>query len=899
MFRSGPPRIRQVPNPVTEPVAAPNTPHFAAALGGRYAIERELGSGGMAVVYLAHDVRHDRKVALKVLRPDVAAAVGAERFLAEIKTTAYLQHPHIVPLHDSGEADGVVFYVMPFVEGEGLRDRLKREGQLPVADALRIATQVAAALDYAHRHGVVHRDIKPDNILLHDDSAVVADFGIALAVQSAGTRFTQTGLSVGTPQYMAPEQATGERAVDGRADIYALAAVLYEMLMGEPPFTGPSIQAIVARTLGEEPRSLTAQRRAVPPAVDRAVLRALEKLPADRFSTAGEFSHALNAAADAAVRPQRTEPAASWRIAAFVLAGVSTLLLAAFAWAVAHAGPSALPLVTSRIAPSPDAPSELHDIALSPDGRTLAYVSSAAVDGGRIWLRNMSDARTRVLAGTDGARLPFWAPDGSGIGFFASRELRVVSLASGTVRTLAAAPYPAGGAWSGNGTIVYSPAFRNLWKVPAAGGAPTRAMKPGGGDDSTEGSRDPRFLPDGHRFLYWRSGTDDALVGDLRTGIAHKFADSLTTPTYAAPGYLLYFRPGDAGSLEQPAPLIAQRFDVSRLALVGEPTVLVPRIERPDQVPVVTASLDFLAVREPPPQAGAAPGAHGTIYWLDRKTGRRSDPLKGTGSAWVFRESHDGRRLAVAGPGLSIYDIARDVAVRHPVKIPIGGWPQAWSPDDKFIAVNAGPRIMIVSADASAPERSFDHGGTWIDPMDWSPDGELYFVAEPTATQSHDELWRRNLLTGAEQKLPTGTGDVMSARLSPDWRWIAYESDETGGREIYLIPAQGVATPIRVSKAGGGSPRWRADGKELFWIGADGRIMAAPTSLGAQASVGEAARVADAVVHPEPMGIDPYLDTRFEPSPAGDRFLVQTPLGAGTHELTLIQGWQRLMTTGH
>src|ERR1043166_3567150 len=236
---------------------------FSTALASRYRIERELGAGGMALVYLAHDLRHDRRVALKVLKPELAAAIGAERFLQEIKTTANLQHPHIVPLHDSGEVEGVVYYVMAFIEGEGLRDRLQRETQLPIADALRIAGHVASALDYAHRHSVIHRDIKPENILLHDGTAVVADFGISLAVQSAGgQRLTQTGLSLGTPQYMAPEQAMGERNLDGRVDIYALGAVLYEMLIGEAPFTGPTVQAVVARTLSEQPRSLTVQRRA-------------------------------------------------------------------------------------------------------------------------------------------------------------------------------------------------------------------------------------------------------------------------------------------------------------------------------------------------------------------------------------------------------------------------------------------------------------------------------------------------------------------------------------------------------------------------------------------------------------------------------------------------------------
>ncbi|MEO6923817.1 MAG: serine/threonine-protein kinase, partial [Bryocella sp.] len=267
---------------------------LASSLAGRYTIEREIGAGGMATVYLAHDTKHDRDVAVKVLHPDLGAALGADRFLSEIRTTARLQHPHILPLLDSGDADGLLYYVMPLVTGETLRARLDRERQLPVPDAILIAREVADALSYAHGHNVIHRDIKPENILLQDGHALVADFGIALAVQTAGgARMTQTGLSLGTPQYMSPEQAMGEKNIDARSDIYALGAVTYETLVGEPPFTGPSVQAIVARLVTEEPRPISAQRKAVPPYVDDAVMHALEKLPADRFATSAQFAEAL------------------------------------------------------------------------------------------------------------------------------------------------------------------------------------------------------------------------------------------------------------------------------------------------------------------------------------------------------------------------------------------------------------------------------------------------------------------------------------------------------------------------------------------------------------------------------------------------------------------------------
>ena len=252
--------------------------HLSAALVGRYRIERELGAGGMATVWLAHDLKHHRKVAIKVLHPHLAAVVGAERFLKEIQTTAHLQHPHILPLFDSGEADGLLFYVMPLVEGESLGHRLEREKRLPIGDAVPIASEVASALDYAHRHGVIHRDIKPENILLHEGRALVADFGIALAPTAGGSRLTETGISMGTPPYMSPEQALGERQLDARSDVYAVGAMLYEMLTGAPPFTGPSAQAIVAKVIIEKPVPPSRLRRETPAHVDETVLTALRRI---------------------------------------------------------------------------------------------------------------------------------------------------------------------------------------------------------------------------------------------------------------------------------------------------------------------------------------------------------------------------------------------------------------------------------------------------------------------------------------------------------------------------------------------------------------------------------------------------------------------------------------------
>ena len=383
---------------------------LSAELVGRYIVEREVGSGGMASVYLAQDVRHERRVALKVLRAELAAVIGAERFLTEIRTTAKLQHPGVLPLFDSGVAAGQLFYVMPFVDGESLRHRLDRERQLPVADAVRIAAEVGDALAYAHERGVIHRDIKPENILLQSGRPVVADFGIALAVQEAGgNRLTQTGLSLGTPQYMSPEQAAGERGVDGRADQYALAAVLYEMLAGEPPFTAPTTQSLIAKVMTEEARELGLVRKSVPEHVAAAVHRALEKVPADRFTTTREFVSALTS--ESVAHGARRQPGTKSRgpDRRMLIAAGMLVAGAAIGAAVDRAArPRATNPVAAPIAFAMDADSGQryafvccgNIFALSPDGQRLAFQAADSDSVVRVHVREMDALGSRSFRGT-------------------------------------------------------------------------------------------------------------------------------------------------------------------------------------------------------------------------------------------------------------------------------------------------------------------------------------------------------------------------------------------------------------------------------------------------------------------------------------------------------------------
>ncbi|HEX9166159.1 MAG TPA: serine/threonine-protein kinase, partial [Gemmatimonadales bacterium] len=400
---------------------------LAQALADRYRLERELGAGGMATVYLAHDLRHQRQVALKVLKPELAAVIGGERFLHEIRTTANLQHPHILPLFDSGTVEGTVFYVMPYVEGESLRDRLAREKQLPIPDAVRIAREVAAALDYAHRHGVIHRDIKPENILLPDGQALVADFGIALAASSAGgSRMTESGMSLGTPRYMSPEQAMGEHDITPRSDVYALGCVLYEMLTGDPPFTGSTAQAIIAQIITEDPRTPSVRRPTTPPEVEEAVLTALARLPADRFPSAAAFSTALadGAVSTGARRAATLRPSARPPVL-FGLAFLAVSALAAIGW-LRPAGRAGDQRVTAAVLPLElRTPTNVPlnesgpPVSLGPDGGFLIYVGADPDSGAAtaLWRRPLDRLEATPIPGTRGALAPEVHPDGTSMSF--------------------------------------------------------------------------------------------------------------------------------------------------------------------------------------------------------------------------------------------------------------------------------------------------------------------------------------------------------------------------------------------------------------------------------------------------------------------------------------------------
>ena len=807
---------------------------FTAAISDRYRLERELGQGGMATVYLAHDVKHDRKVAIKVLRPELSAVIGADRFLSEIKTTANLQHPHILPLHDSGEAEGMVFYVMPYVEGESLRDRVAREHQLPVDEAVRIATEVAGALDYAHRHGIIHRDIKPENVLLHDGHVQVADFGIALAVSRSdgGTRMTETGMSLGTPHYMAPEQAMGEREITPKADIYALGCVLYEMLCGEPPFTGPTAQAIIARVMTETPRSLTLQRHTIPPHVEAAVTMALEKLPADRFSSAAQFAEALSrpgiptvtaaaARPPTAIRRQRARALAPWILAALALGG------AAWGWLgrPPRPGPSwqyvsfgGGPVVT-RLTPA---------LALSPDGASLVFKDD--IQNGLLWIKRRGELNPVAIPGTERASHPVFSPDGQWVAFIADGRLKKIRPGGGAAITLAdsaAAPF-GGAAWLDDGTLVYvGPTLSDLSRVSAAGGPSTIALREAG--LAGLGLAGPTPLPGarGVLFTVCTSGcvTMSVHLLDLRTGQQRVLLDDIVTAWYLPTGHVLSVR-RDGAALAAP-------FDLGRLEITGAAAPVLEGV-------FVDGGIAALAWSP----AGALVYLRGSGAAAEQEMVRvgRDGAVAPIDTGWYggfnsFALSPDGRRLAVgAGQASGALGVWVKQLDHGPfTRLTFGGQDRrpAWSPDGQVVAFIRDSlnysSVFARRVDGSTPDRQLARLDRQVQEVTWSPDGRWIVLRTDNGAGGAGDIVGLHA-SGDTTPVPLVAGNFteLHPAVSPDGRWLAYTSNESGINEIYVRAFPGTTgARWQVSNGGGRQPRWAVDGRELFYLDGTGRLVAA------------------------------------------------------------------------
>ncbi|HUQ82446.1 MAG TPA: protein kinase [Gemmatimonadaceae bacterium] len=864
------------------------------SLGTLYHLERELGRGGMATVFLARDLRHGRLVAVKVLDPELGAVLGGERFLSEIRVMATLQHPNLLPLFDSGEAGGLLYYTMPYVDGESLRARLERERQLPIDEAVRIATAIASAVDYAHRRGVVHRDLKPENILLHgsppsgggihanDCQPLVADFGIALAVSNAGgARVTQTGLSLGTPQYMSPEQATGDRAIDARTDVYSLGAVTYEMLAGEPPHSGPTAQAVIAKLLTEEPRPLPLLRRAVPPHVDAAVRYALEKLPADRFATAREFADALTGRS-AVPNPTATVVGSvkPWRIATAVLATTTALAAAAvFALGRQSAAPAPLPPMRLALDLPPDARPFLTpsgtSFALSPDGTALVY--NGGKDDREFFLRRFADLEPRPLEGTREATYPQFSPDGKWVAFLSGTTLKKIPLAGGPAITIADSVGRF--AWGPDGTIVFARgvsgmgvlAGAGLWRVSANGGTPRPLTTVDSALERSHGS--PSFLPSGDAVVFatFSGPSNDSLqlaAARLSDGKTIRLGVSGGAPVATLGEFILFGRPD--GTLN------AVAFDPRRLRVTSDPVVVLSGI-------VVRGGGSAEFAVSPQGTLVYLPGAADReLQLVDRRGARRTlapvaRPYRSP------RVSPDGRRVAVvvgdvAGASdIWIYDIP-SATLSRVTSSGSNNWPE-WTPDGRRLAWTMAGAIQVM----------------W-QPVDGSQPAELLFRGSRGVlfARGDSALTGFGPLTGVDWKLvPLHADSARSARtilpsavlahprLSPDGRWLAYASDQSGTREVYVQAFPGPGARVQVSFGGGGEPVWHPSGREIFYH-AGSMLMSASLTLSPEPGVVRRDSLFTIGLWP------PVQSANYDVMPDGAHFVAIKPLGADAPPVVVV-----------
>ncbi|MEO8480074.1 MAG: protein kinase [Gemmatimonadota bacterium] len=876
---------------------------LAAALADRYTLERELGAGGMATVYFAHDIKHDRDVAIKVLHPDLGAALGGERFLSEIRTTARLQHPHILPLLDSGEADGLLYYVMPLVTGETLRARLERERQLPIDDAVRITREVGDALQYAHEQRVIHRDIKPENILLQGGHALVADFGIALAVQQAGgARMTQTGLSLGTPHYMSPEQAMGEKQIDARSDIYALGAVTYEMLAGDPPFTGSSVQAIVAKVLTEKPTPIRTVRDTVPEGIEDAVLTALAKLPADRWPTAIAFVNALEG--HGGVMRQRTG-------AAMPLPRKGSILRSRLPLAVALGATTIAAIVgwwpRTTIDQSPVVRIELQStlgtriaypvaeittqLALSPDGSKVVYAATTNGDGWVLYLRRLDQLTSVPVPGTESAYNPEFSPDGQWIAFrSADGKLKKIAVDGSGLTTLCTidngGSVGAGITWLSNQELVFARGTysegRGLWRVSAEGGAPVQFTR----FDSASSERlqlAPRSVEDGRLVLYSSTIASNA---DLTIGVVETASGKPTVLTGLrgaraiglVAGYLVYVRNDGA--------LMAAPFDAKTLR-AGDPIQIADSIAVPPSVwstPIALSANGALLYQKGGIASEVVTVKNGTITALLDTAQNYLHP----------RLSPDGGRLAVEVQGATGVDIwiwnLADNSRQRLTRDGFNNRPE-WTPD--------GRQVLYTSSRAPA-------NALWLQPADGSasavvaatdtnpiregvvtPDGVSIVYRVDTPDSNRDIH-----LAPIDGKQPPvlvlgGINDDKLPRVSPDGKWLVYVSNESGREEVYARALSGDGGRIAVSTGGGGEPLWSDDSRRIFYRSSTSIVAA---TLTAAPSLQVTSRA--------PLFRGPYASDVFHANydvmPDGQTFVMIRPVDANRQVVLVINWLQEL-----
>ena len=876
---------------------------FDRALADRYAIERTLGQGGMASVYLAEDLKHHRKVAIKVLRPELAAALGADRFLREIEIAAKLNHPHILALYDSGTADGFFFYVMPHITGESLRQTLDRERQLSIDDALRITTQVASALDYAHAQGLLHRDIKPENILLHEREALVADFGIALAMSAAATeRMTATGVWLGTPEYVSPEQATGERTLDARSDVYSLACVCYEMLAGEPPYAGKA-QALIVKHVVDPVPAVRRLRDAVPAGVEQALMRALAKAPADRFASAGEFAEALaKGVADARIlRSVGGRP-----FVTYALIALAIVVSGAAIWGWIRPAPSkgvvryAL-MVDSTQAIAITGTSWSGRLALSPDGSRLAYIGGPRR---QLLVRPRNQLRAIAVPGTEGVATPFFSPDGDQVGFLREEEVQFAPVTGGPAVTVTDSLTGVSGAsWGPDGFIyVDGSGVTSLLRVEAKPAArPTWFTVL----DTARGEFDhtwPEVLPNGKGVLFTvaftqrnaaRGRTSYAIaVADIPSGKHRVIVDDAMYARYAMSGHLLYVTTNKT--------LMVVPFDENSMKVRGEPAALsegmrLGLLGSADLAVSATGTLVYAT--------GAGRGEH-ELVWVTRD-GRAEavDPAWQGGFVGFPALSPDGKALAVArGASAEFTHIWIKGMDRGPsIKLTLEGDNvcPAWTPDGRSVTFSSDAAGGVVDlwtkrADGSAQAVLQVHEKRNLYAAIWSPNGEwLVFQTDPQQLGAGDILGIRPGIDSVPAALVASKFTEIAPALSPDGRWLAYTSNETGEDEIYVVPFPNTGTAKwAISTGGGTEPLWSHRGSELFYRDASENLVAVEVKTKPTFSLGHSTTLFPAVG---------FFSFRFDPqyavAPNDSGFLMIRPREAGApDELIVVENWFEELT---
>jgi len=876
------------------------TDRLNTALAGRYRIERHLGEGGMAAVYLAEDLKHKRKVALKLLKPELAAVLGADRFVQEIATTASLQHPHILPLFDSGTADGFLYYVMPVIDGETLRAKLDRETQIGVDDAVRIAREVADALQHAHEHGIVHRDIKPENILLHGGHAMVGDFGIALAVSAAaGGRMTETGLSLGTPFYMSPEQATAEKEITARSDIYSLGSVLFEMLAGQPPHLGGSAQQIIMKIITESAAPVTQLRKSVPPHVAAAVAKSLEKLPADRFESAKAFADALgnpaytNASVAGAFAAGRAGSTRSFRrpfIGVSVLAAVA-ISATVWEWRAAQRDESGT-AVQFQLTIPPDTRMAVGPVAISPDGR---YVVFRAGSGGvsMLYLRAIGDTAAHAISGTDGGgssgqgsgvASPFFSPDGKWLGFIANGQAKKVRLDGGTVVPLSVEPLLRGASWIKGDIIVLGAQLGPLRTIPATGGI----AKPVAALDSAQGETSQRWplaLDDGETVLYTSYGggiaTSTIKSLSLKTGRVRSLDLIGTAAIAVVEGWLVYATSTSA--------LMAVGFNARRGLVTGSP------------VPVG----DGVAVNFSTGLTSAAISRNGSLVYQSGGSASQlvladlagvARVLVPEAKAYSFpRFSPDGKQIAVGvttatGTDVWIYDIASGTP-RRLTSEGNNDRPE-WSPDGKRVLYVAagrarnGAEVWWQAADGSGSAEALQRrtGPESVNEGVLSADGHAL------AYRLGSDLWYRRFAgdTASKPIAAAKTFSEFAPRFSQDSRWVAYVSDQSGSPQVYVQAFPALGAPIPVTAAGGQAPVWAPDGRHIYYV-ANGQVNVATVSTTPAFTVTSRQQLFEGTYN-----LDAAVHANFDASPDGKHLLLVKSTGTETR-MVVVHDWKYVL----